>query len=107
MMAGVQTGRDFYYEYRSYLNSLGGDNSAACTRLVRNLRRAMAEELTEKERRAVELYYIDGVKMVEIARITGVNPSTVSRSIKRAKRKLRRALRYGARELLEEEREDF
>ena len=101
-MSGVQRNRDYYNEYRQFLADLGEDNSASLGRLKQNLRRAISEELTDKERLTLELYYLRGIKMQEIAQILGVNPSTVSRNLSRAKGKLKRCLRYGARELLDD-----
>ena len=40
------------------------------------------------------LYYDRGLKMNQIAKRLGVNRSTVSRTIKRAKERLYRCLRY-------------
>jgi RNA polymerase sigma-70 factor (ECF subfamily) len=101
-VSGVQRNRDYYNEYRQFLADLGEDNSVSHSRLKQNLRRAISEELTEKERLTLELYYLRGIKMQEIARMLGVNQSTVCRNLSRAKGKLKRCLRYGARELLDE-----
>lgn len=99
-MAGIQYNRENYNEYHNYLLRLGNDNSETRRRLVINLRRAIREELTQKEWQAVQMYYVDQIKMTEIAEILGVNVSTVSRNIKRGREKLKRCLRYGAKELL-------
>lgn len=101
-MAGIQFNHESYNEYRDYLVRLGDDNHAARNRLIRNLRRATREELTDIEWRSVQLYYVDRIKMTDIADIMGVNVSTVSRNIKRGREKLRKCLKYGAKELLEE-----
>lgn len=58
------------------------------------LRRVMANELTEKQRRAVEDYYLGGMRQTEMAALYGVHKSTVSRTLRRAVRKLRRFMRY-------------
>jgi len=74
-------------------NSDGGDNSRRLNRLRRNLHRAM-DELTESQRYCVELYYFKGYKQVAIARELGVNKSSVSRLLMRARKKLERSLQY-------------
>lgn len=56
--------------------------------------KAIREELSEKQMRYISGYYVDGMDMQEIAALHGVNKSTVSRTIKRARKKLRRVLRY-------------
>ena len=68
------------------------DNSDQLERLRRNLRRAREQELTPRQREA--LYYDRGLKMPQIARKLGINRSTVSRTVKRAKERLYRCLRY-------------
>ena len=92
-----------YDEYRQYLLRFGEDNSQSVSRLKRNLLRATREELTPRQWQMVKLYYVDQLKMPDIARLLGVTPSTVSRNIQRGRRRLQKCLRYGARELLTEE----
>ena len=70
------------------------DNSDQLERLRRNLRRAREQELTPRQREILALYYDRGLKMPQIARKLGVNRSTVSRTVKRAKQRLYRCLRY-------------
>ena len=94
-----------YADYRSYLLSLGEDNSRSRSRLMANLRRALMDELTPRQRQMVAMYFVEGRTMTEIARKLGVNVSTVSRTIRRGKDRLRKCLRYGAKELLSEENE--
>ena len=89
-----------YAEYRRYLLSLGEDNSATRNILKRNLRIAINEELTARQQLMMKLYYVDRLKIGEIAEALSVNQSTVSRTLKRGRDKLHKCLRYGARELL-------
>ena len=70
------------------------DNSDQLERLRRNLRRAREQELTPRQREILALYYDRGLKMPQIARKLGINRSTVSRTVKRAKDRLYRCLRY-------------
>ena len=62
--------------------------------LVQRVNRVIQEELTPLQRETVLAYYIQNRKIPEIARDRGVHKSTVSRTLKRAERKLRRYLRY-------------
>jgi len=94
-----------YVDYRRYLLSLGEDNSRSWDRLKANLRRALMDELTPRQRQLVIMYFVEGWTMTEIAKKLGVNVSTVSRTVRRGKERLRRCLRYGAKELLSEEDE--
>ena len=94
---------DTYGEYYMYLAQLGEDNSEQHTRLVKNLSRAVKEEITPRQRRLLLMYYAEQKNMTEIAAELGVNISTVSRTISRAVTRLRKCLKYGAKELLETE----
>ena len=77
-----------------WLRDHAEDNSDQLERLQRNLRRAREQELTPRQREILALYYDRGLKMPQIARKLGVNRSTVSRTVKRAKERLYRCLRY-------------
>lgn len=84
-----------------WLRDHAEDNSEQLERLRRGLRRAREQELTPRQRELtprqremVFLYYDRGLKMSQIAQKLGVNRSTVSRTVKRAKQRLYRCLRY-------------
>ena len=61
---------------------------------IQRVNRVIAEELTPCQREILLAYYIDNRKINEIALERGVHKSTVSRTLKRAEKKLRRYLRY-------------
>lgn len=71
-----------------------GDNGERMERLRRNLQRARREELTRRQQEVVRMYYDEGLTVRKIAAEIGRNPSTVSRTLRRAKERLRRCLRY-------------
>ena len=78
-----------------WLRDHAEDNSEQLERLRRGLRRAREQELTPRQREMVFLYYDRGLmNMTEIAAQLGVHRSTVSRTVKRAKQRLYRCLRY-------------
>ena len=79
-----------------YSRQMAADNSAQMTRLKRNLLRALHEDITPRQRQVLVLYYADGLNMRQIGEQLGVDKSTVSRTIKRGERRLKRCLRYGA-----------
>ncbi len=64
---------------------------------------ALAEELTERQAQMVRLYYLEQHSMQEVAELLGINVSTVSRTLKSARTRLRRCLRYSSRALLHPE----
>ncbi len=78
-----------------WLRDNAEDNAEQLSRLKRNLRRARDQELTPRQREMLALYYDQGLNMPQIARTLGVNCSTVSRTIRRARERLYRCLRYG------------
>ena len=71
-----------------------GDNSERLERLRRNLRQARERELTPRQRQMLELYYDQGKTNPQIAGELGLNRSTVSRTLRRARDRLYRFLRY-------------
>ena len=90
----------------AYARTMAEDNQEQRSRLRRNLIRALQEDVTPHQRRALLLYYAEGLNMREIGERLGVDKSTVSRTIKRGERRLRRCLRYGAASLLNAQEEN-
>ena len=77
-----------------WLRDNANTNSELLTRLRQNLRRARQQELTPRQQQVLTLYYDQGMNMTQLAQTLGVNCSTVSRTIRRAKQRLYRCLRY-------------
>ena len=77
-----------------WLRANAGDNGEQLDRLRRSLRRARDQELTPRQRQMLELYFDRGMNIPQIAGELGVNPSTVSRTLRRARDRLYRFLRY-------------
>lgn len=65
------------------------------------VRCAINEELTERQRQMVYLYYYKNMTMNEIAESIGVSQSTVSRTINRGKGRIRKYLRYNGRYIVD------
>lgn len=63
-------------------------------RLRRRLREARLEELTPRQQEFLTLYYDQGCNIPQIAEMYGINRSSVSRTLRRARARLLRALRY-------------
>lgn len=91
-----------YADLAMYTRFMAEDNSAQISRLKRNLSRALRQDITERQREYMMLYYGRNMSMEAIAKELGVNKSTVSRTLKRGRQRLYRCLRYGAASLLEE-----
>lgn len=78
------------------------DNREQINRLKRNLTHALRQDITKRQREYMMLYYGKCMSMEAIAQQCGVNKSTVSRTLKRGRKRLYRCLRYGAANLLEQ-----
>lgn len=70
------------------------DNSEQLERLRRNLHLARQQVLTDRQRQMLELYYDQGLTTGQIALKLHLNSSTVSRTLRRARDRLYRCLRY-------------
>lgn len=77
-----------------WLRDNSEDNSLRLERLRRNLRQVREQELTPRQRQMVELFFEQNMSVTEIARHLGVSNSTVSRTLKRAKDRIRKYLKY-------------
>ena len=89
------TGGGLAADLTAWLREEQGTNAQQLGRLKRNLRQAMAEDLTPRQQTVVSLYYGRQMTMTAIARELGVSTSTVSRTLLRARRRLYRSLRFG------------
>lgn len=87
-------------EMTLYVQQIAAHNTGEHSRLKRNLIRAIREELTERQREVLTLYYARGMSVNEIAEVLQVYPSTVTRTLRRGERRLFRCLRYGAQSYL-------
>jgi len=81
--------------YMKELDEMDGEADGH-SRLVDNLMRCIREDITPRQREVLLLYYFRGMRQVDIAKQLGVARSTVSRTIQRGERRLKRCLRYGA-----------
>ena len=61
---------------------------------LKRIKQVMEQELTEKQRATILAYYVHRQTIPQIAATRGVHKSTVSRTLKRAERNLRRFLKY-------------
>lgn len=89
-------------DMKVYTDLMADDNQEQLNRLKKNLRHALRQDITERQREYMVLYYGRGMSMEAIAIELGVNKSTVSRTLKRGRQRLYRCLRYGAANLLEQ-----
>lgn len=69
-------------------------NSQKIRSAVSLVGKVIASELTERQRQCLSLYYYGGLTMPEIASELGINKSSVSRAIGRAKARIERSMKY-------------
>lgn len=86
--------QDQLLSLRMYEEQNAQDNREKLNRIGRLIQPAMESELNEKQRDIMMKYYFNGMTMQEISDVYGINRSTVSRYLTRARRKLERVLRY-------------
>lgn len=67
----------------------GADNRKKKAEYTTFVKNAMETVLTKKQKQMLELYYLKGLTMTQIAQLQGINKSTVSKTIKKAKTKIK------------------
>lgn len=85
---------EFYGDMAAWLRENAPDNEGEMQRLKRNLRLARRDELTARQRQILRMNFEQNMTVTEIACALGVNKSTISRTLKRAKQRLYHCLRY-------------
>ena len=78
----------------AWRQEMASDNADHLRRVKNGLRVARREELTPRQKEVVYLYFDRHMTVSAIARFLGLNRSTVSRTLRRAKRRLFLCLRY-------------
>ena len=85
---------EFYGDMAAWLRANAQDNDGELLRLKRNLRLARQEALTARQRQLRRRGVENKKTVTAYAQQLGVNKSTVSRTLLRAKRRLYQCLRY-------------
>ncbi len=73
---------------------IGEYASTSNKQIIKYLREIINEDLTKTQKQYIIMYYLNNMKIPEIARELGVNKSTVSRTIQRAKNRIYERLKY-------------
>lgn len=90
---------DFIYQDTSYMQMLAAeravDDNGYMMRILNNaVSSCIKSGLTDKQKMYVDMYYYEKMNIPEIAKILGVNKSSVSRSLAAARVKIRRQLEF-------------
>ncbi len=72
----------------------GADNSEKHRMMIKIMRNIIENELSERQRQMIGLYYFERMNIPEIAAKLGVNRSTVSRTISRGRRNIMEKMKY-------------
>lgn len=95
-----RTPYDVAFENLAFRVWLSGRSETNYSTARQNMMMSVREELTPVQHLYATAYYVDRRKVSEIAADNGVDKSTVSQTLKRARARLRRVLRYCSPELL-------
>jgi len=96
-MKRIEFNKDFYVKSKivsDYINSDNGTNTEKLQKIQEILIDVIKNDLSEKQRIYITDYFYTNLKMADIAKIHNVNVSTVSRTIKKAKVKIEKILKY-------------
>ena len=85
---------EFWGDLAAWERENSTDNEEQMDRLRRNLRRVRAAELTDKQAEILHLYYDLGMSIPQIAQKQGLHKSSVSRTLRRGRERLKRYLQY-------------
>lgn len=69
--------------------------------LAESVRCSIEEDLTPRQRQLVAMYYLEQMRMQDIADELNIHISTVSRTLKRARNNMKNHLQYSGRAVLE------
>lgn len=77
-----------FYQHQTRNKACETFNERKRQSLIRLITKEISEKFTERQKEIFNLKYIDGFKQNEIAEKLNINPSTVCRTLQRAKDKL-------------------
>lgn len=88
--------------FRSWLSVLDKTEDESRNLALRNMRIAVKEELTDRQREILLLYYCSTPRMTmeDIGKELGIDKSSVSRTVSRGRKRLLRVLKYSSPALL-------
>jgi len=85
---------EIYGDMDAWMQSHADDNERDIYRLKRNLRVAREQELTRRQRQLLQMQFEQKMTVTQIAEELGLNKSTVSRTLTRARQRLYKCLQY-------------
>ncbi|MBP0979518.1 MAG: sigma-70 family RNA polymerase sigma factor [Oscillospiraceae bacterium] len=87
---------DEKFSFDFYSGSFGGNNSGNIKNQCKILRLIIEEQLTDKQKQILNMYYSCNLNIPQISEKIGKNKSTVSRSLKRSRETIRDYMKYNS-----------
>lgn len=81
------------YEFAALQYAGDGEPDGDRERMAATLKAIIREELTDRQRACLEMRYLQGMKVCDIAAALGVKPPTVSKHLKKARARISRVMR--------------
>ncbi len=81
-------------EITALIGDTESNNSEKHRLMLKILRKVIEEELTERQRQMITLYYFERANIPQIAERLGLNRSTVSRTISRGRRNIMEKMKF-------------
>ena len=85
---------DTLFSFNNFKYKYNSNNSEEYRKILKTLSKIIENELTEKQKICLKLYYHKNLNTVKIANQLGVYPSTVCRHIKNSKKKIKKIMKY-------------
>ena len=85
---------DALFSFNKFKYRNNGSNSKEYNKILKILPQIIENELTDKQKICLNLYYYHNLNTVKIANKLGVYPSTVWRHIKNSKKRIKNIMKY-------------
>ncbi|NSW92831.1 MAG: sigma-70 family RNA polymerase sigma factor [Firmicutes bacterium] len=82
---------DIYLTSETYLRRISFTNSNQIQEMKQAIREVIQTELTDRQRELVQMYFMDGMSMREIAKQKGITKQSVSTTIQRAVKRIKKS----------------
>lgn len=90
----LSSGMEEISSFISYTRNSSKQKSEKLLRMEKILRIAIKNELTDRQKKCIELYFFDRMKVSEIAGILNIRPTTVYKHLNKAKAAIKKSFVY-------------
>ena len=85
---------DALFSFSEFKHDENGTNTKEYNKVLSILRKVIANELTERQRTCLEMYYKRKMNTIKIAEKLGIYPSTAWRHIQKSKERIKNIMKY-------------